>query len=157
MHFKSIFGTHANFSVTLPNNKPYPNMLPPDYYIERERFSAVPTYTVHDPLAYKYYTPSSQINDIWVKLQQHAEARNAARQAAIEERTTFVAGVQTVLDAHATLAPALKMWPALWDLLPDDARTKHKDPSKRAKPEKVELGVDVRSMTGVVVAHKLAR
>jgi len=39
------------------------------------------------------------------------------------ERKEFVDGVEKLIETYTTLAPALKVWPALWDLLP--AETHH--------------------------------
>jgi len=35
-----------------------------------------------------------------------------------KEQEVFIAGVSEVINAYSTLAPALKAWPALWDLVP---------------------------------------
>jgi hypothetical protein len=64
--------------------------------------------------------------------------------------------VQKILHAHATLAPALKAWPALWDLLPESVKNKHRLVVSKASSEKPDLdGVDVASLTATVVMNKL--
>ncbi len=43
-----------------------------------------------------------------------------------------VEAARTTLEAFSTLSPALKAWPALWDLLPEDVKNKHHEVVTRA-------------------------
>ena len=52
-----------------------------------------------------------------------------------KQRDEFVSGVKTVVNAHATLAPALKAWPPLWDLVPETFRERHRKVTAAAEPE----------------------
>lgn len=73
-----------------------------------------------------------------------------------KQRDDFVAGVKRVIEAHATLAPALKAWPPLWDLVPETFRERHHKVVERAKPAGVaELDVDLTSLTATVVTAKI--
>ena len=75
-----------------------------------------------------------------------------------KKRDEFCKSVEAIITNFATLAPALKQWPPLWDLLPDDAKERHKEEkaSTRSKPKDIsELGVDVDKLSSTVVAHKL--
>lgn len=74
-----------------------------------------------------------------------------------QERNTFVDGVKKIIGAHSTLAPALKAWPPLWDLVPETYRERHRKVVERAKPEAVELDVDMTTLTGIVTAAKFAK
>jgi hypothetical protein len=70
----------------------------------------------------------------------------------------FIAGINKVIDAHSTLGPALKMWPALWDLLSDGAKAAHNRKVVRTKAEDATVeGVDLDALTTTVVAHKITR
>ena len=75
-----------------------------------------------------------------------------------KQRDEFVSGVKTVVNAHATLAPALKAWPPLWDLVPETFRERHRKVTERAKPAAVaELDVDLTSLTAAVTIAKITR
>ena len=75
-----------------------------------------------------------------------------------DEKDAFVEGVKTVCDTYSTLAPALKAWPPLWDLLPQDAKDRHKKIVERTAPKQAsELGIDLTSMTSAVAFSKLSK
>lgn len=73
------------------------------------------------------------------------------------KRDKFVTGVREVLDAYSTLAPALKAWPALWDLVPEDKQEKHKEVTTRRKADKPEIEFDTSSLTAAVTAAKFLK
>jgi hypothetical protein len=73
-----------------------------------------------------------------------------------ERKTVFVGQVKQIITAHATLAPALKMWQPLWDLIPESYKERHRKVVERTKGE-VTVDVDLGSLTAAVVAHKLTR
>jgi hypothetical protein len=72
------------------------------------------------------------------------------------QQSAFVLSVKKVIAAHATLAPALKMWPALWDLIPEDTKNRHKEIVARTKPAPT-VDVDLGSLTAAVTFSKLTR
>jgi len=73
-------------------------------------------------------------------------------------RDIFVAGVEKVTATYSTLAPALKAWPPLWDLIPPDKQAKHKEIVARKKSGEVVVeGVDLNSLSGVVIAAKITK
>lgn len=71
----------------------------------------------------------------------------------------FDKNVDKLISNHATLAPALRIWPPLWDLLPSSAKAKHKEVAAKrttsAKKRAEELDIDTTKMAGIVVASKL--
>ena len=74
------------------------------------------------------------------------------------KKDEFVAGVKSIVTTYTTLAPALKAWQPLWDLLPDDAKERHKKITEKPKPKTAEdIGVDLNSMTAQVTFNKLTR
>ena len=82
----------------------------------------------------------------------------------MDSRKAFVSGVDAVINTFATLAPALKEWPALWDLLPDRTKERHKEiveRKKRVVSVNSDAGhhetVDLDSLTAAVVVSKLTR
>lgn len=74
------------------------------------------------------------------------------------KRDEFVEGVQKVINSFSTLAPALKAWPPLWDLVPDDKQRKHREIVTRSKAvSKDDLGIDTSQLTAAVTMAKLTR
>ncbi len=73
------------------------------------------------------------------------------------ERQVFVAGVEKVIKTYSTLAPALKAWPPLWDLIPEEAKIRHKTIVDRTKTEAVIEGVDLDSLTSTVALDRITR
>ena len=77
---------------------------------------------------------------------------------AVAKKDEFVEGVKRIVTTYTTLAPALKAWQPLWDLLPDDAKERHKKITEKVKPKTAEdIGVDLNSMTAQVTFNKLTR
>jgi hypothetical protein len=70
------------------------------------------------------------------------------------ERTAFQEGVTKIMNTYTTLAPALKAWPPLWDLVPHDKQQRHKEIVERKKKEVVVEGVDLASMTAASTLAK---
>lgn len=75
----------------------------------------------------------------------------------VGDRSAARLDVKKILDAFTTLAPALKAWPALWDLLPDGVRERHKQVVERAKPAAPKLDVSTDSLVGLTSKLVLER
>lgn len=74
----------------------------------------------------------------------------------IAERDAFIIGVTKVLDAHATLGAAVKTWPALWELVPENVKERQRSTTKpEKKKEAAPLDIDVDRMTAVVAMSKI--
>lgn len=77
-----------------------------------------------------------------------------------KQRDTAVKQIEILLDKYSTLSPALKEFPALWDLLPDRVRDKHKEVvEKKPKRETVsspaqDVG-DLSGLNAAIIASKL--
>jgi len=71
------------------------------------------------------------------------------------ERDKFVEGVKSIITAYETLGPAIKVWPALIDLLPPQAREKHELVVERKKRDEVVVDADLSTLTSAVVRSKL--
>lgn len=82
-------------------------------------------------------------------------------EAAVKQQVDFVGGVKQVLNSYSTLAPALKAWPALWDLIPTDKKDRHREivekRSRSAPTNEMGEAIDLNSLTAVVTADKLTR
>jgi hypothetical protein len=74
-----------------------------------------------------------------------------------QEQAVFIDGVDKVINAYSTLAPALKAWPPLWDLVPSDKQEKHKEiVERRKRGDKPEIeGVNLDDMTAISTMAKL--
>ena len=95
----------------------------------------------------------------WADLYAKAVKRRADIDALAAEKSTFVQNVQTITNSYSTLAPALKAWPPLWDLVPEHKQQKHKEivERKRTAVEDVVDGMNLDQMTATTVASKLRR
>ena len=131
-------------SCTLTNSRAYPYALP----------------TTHDfPVSKTGYSDTElTLKDIPMFEDIKAEAiAYMERVSTIKQRKeVFVEQVKKIINAHATLAPALKMWQPLWDLIPEEYKERHRKVVERTKNE-VSVDVDLGSLTAAVVAHKLTR
>jgi hypothetical protein len=107
------------------------------------------------------WTPRLRVNDVPEnsKFVEKAKEFKERRGEVVRERDNMIHSVGTLLRSHATLSPALKKWPPLWDLLDEEYQERHKKVVVREKKttEKNEAlaDIDFDSMTGVVVSSKL--
>lgn len=140
-------GVTNTYEFPFPGAMRFPYQLPPeDHVVNTKSYSSV--------LSNSFRLPDTPE---WADLRQAAVDRFNRIIAVRDERETFVNGVQKVLDAYKTLAPALRAWPPLWDILPVSMQEKHKEIVERAKPEKVEITHDISELTGVVVRSKILK
>jgi hypothetical protein len=72
---------------------------------------------------------------------------------ATKRRDEFVDAVKSICNTYSTLAPALKAWPPLWELIPEDVKSKHREIVAREKKE-VVLDVDIGKLTAMSTAAK---
>ena len=94
--------------------------------------------------------------DQWTELAEELRLWKARISDARRRRTEFVNGVKMVLNNHSTLAPALKEWAPLWDLIPEHYRERHKEVKPRVVSEKTAVSSDVLGkLTGAITAAKL--
>jgi transcription-repair coupling factor (superfamily II helicase) len=74
----------------------------------------------------------------------------------VTKRNEFVTMVKTIIHAHETLAPALKVWPALWELIPEETKEKHKEIKEKRDKNNADMeNVDLGKLTATVTVHKL--
>jgi hypothetical protein len=75
-----------------------------------------------------------------------------------EQRKNFKDSVAKVMESFATLAPALKAWPPLWELIPDSYKQRHMEIKQREKSTESAINtLDLGSMTANVVLAKLIK
>lgn len=86
-------------------------------------------------------------------------ARRDKLRRLISTRDEFVAGVDKICKAYATLAPALKAWSPLWDLVPDEYRARHLETKERNVSSASDAleDIDIDKLTATVMASKMTR
>ena len=93
----------------------------------------------------------------WDWLKPEVKAYTDKINAEMAKRDSLLEGINKLMETYSTLAPALKAWPALWDLLDDDTRERHKRVVERNKTGSDTLDVDLNKMTAAVTYSKLTR
>jgi len=135
--------------IELANDKPFPHA--PEVLT-----NSVP---IKAGFNYSNSVHISLLNDPrWFEIQQELLQHHLRIEAVQDKRHAFVEGVKKVIHAHSSLAPALKMWPPLWDLVPQDAKDKHLEKKERSGKTTLdvdELGVDLNQMTAAVVLKRI--
>ena len=93
----------------------------------------------------------------WEWFYKPVTVRAETRKAINAEKTNAVDAARAMLGNYATLAPALKAWPALWNLLSEQTKTRHRMPATpREKPAPREIvEVDVSGVTALVTMEKI--
>ena len=75
-----------------------------------------------------------------------------------DKREVFIDGIKQIMNTYSTLGPALKVFPALWDLVPSEYQERHMKVTKRKRGDAKELGdLDVNNLTATVTLNKLTR
>jgi len=154
---KEFFYSYDNFGLRtvgsivvrtgfkLATKRRFPANIPSNQFVFRSGYGSTNEFDLKDHPD----SPFRSLIDHFKQIERDAGALE-------EQRHAFAQGVQKVLDAHATLAPALKAWPALWDLLSEDVKNKHRFVANKANAPKPSLeGVDVAALTATVVMNKL--
>jgi hypothetical protein len=102
-----------------------------------------------------YYGDDITLKDhlIWGEFHAEVVAYKERVNTAAQREVEFVNSVKTICTTYTTLAPALKAWPPLWDLIPEDVKDKHREIKEREKKE-VLLAVDINKLTAMSVAAK---
>jgi hypothetical protein len=95
----------------------------------------------------------------WSALCDKAIERNKVIHSIKEERDKFVMNVRHIINTYSTLAPALKAWAPLWELVPQDKQERHKEivERKRTSIDSVVSDMNLDQMTAVTVASKLRK
>jgi len=99
--------------------------------------------------------------DKWADIWKEYVPYRLAIESVLVKRNKFVSGVLKIINAYSTLGPALKVLPALWDLLDEKYKERHRKPEVRNKAQQVKEdlaeSVDLSNMTAQVTAHKLTK
>lgn len=137
-----VAGTRISLEFKFPARVAWPNSFP-----DNLKTLATPTYS--------YYNDKLDLKDhpAWADFKAEVDAYHQRVQSAINRQIEFVSMVRKVVESFSTLAPALKAWPPLWDLIPEDVKTKHKQIVEREKKE-TKVEVDLGKLTALSTAAK---
>lgn len=92
----------------------------------------------------------------WDPLIAMAQAWKDNYDAVYKQGSDFSLSVMKVLDAHSSLNAAVKTWPALWELIPDEYKNRMREASPREKKSaNVAADVDINQLTGIIAASKI--
>ena len=135
-----LSGSPVNLSFNLSSTKRWPPHLPSDAPAEKGM-----------------YGDNIWLNDdpVWAELKAEVDEWKQRCSATRGQSQTFVEGVSKVLASYSTLAPALKAWPPLWELVPEYAKARHKQIVERTKSDRVTPEIDTTKLTAVLAASKL--
>ena len=131
-------------SIRLSFSKPMPWV---------DKFSNAPTGFLSNYTNSKFdYTDSR-----WDWLKPEFKEYNRKVFEAINKQETFLSSVNTLMETYTKLAPALKAWLPLWDLLPEEAKDRHKTVKERKVVKAEELDLDLNAMTSAVALSKITK
>lgn len=96
-------------------------------------------------------------DELWEDLLTQTVARHHAVSTVTKQIKDVESSADYVLGKCSTLSQALKVWPALWEVLPDTYKAKHE--AKVEKKLRVEpaIGIDLASATGVLAVRRMSR
>lgn len=114
----------------------------------------------HAPIAFArdgYYQSSlsTHEHEMFADIRTEVVAYKNKITMLVERKNKFVNGVKELIYAHSTLAPALKAWPPLMDLLPDATKARHLAKVERNTKEDIQLAADLNALTATIVASKI--
>lgn len=98
--------------------RPLPHAMPENSYME---FTAS-----WRPWEYKVKSWGA-----WPDMEEAYNAWVARVKRVRDDHEAMRSSVHKLLRSHSTLAPCIKKWPALWDLLSDEYRDKHREVVER--------------------------
>jgi len=90
---------------------------------------------------------------VWAEFYAEVVAYKQRVSIVKQRQTEFADMVKKVTEAYSTLAPALKAWPPLWELIPEDVKDTHRKIVERTKND-VVLDVDIGKLTALSTAAK---
>jgi hypothetical protein len=130
----------VNIRFKLSTNKRWPLQLPSDAPAEKNSYGS-------------YVALNS--DPVWDELHAEVVAWRTRCSNIRTQASEFTEGVSKVLSSYSTLAPALKAWPPLWELLPEYAKNKHKEIVERTKPDREAPTLDTNKLTAIMAASKI--
>jgi hypothetical protein len=140
VHVRKVGGHNVDLYFDFSAPKLWPNCLPPEAPAENHYSSAI----------------SLDSSPVWDNFLAEVIAWKGRCDAARRRAQEFTEGVSNVLSSFSTLAPALKEWPPLWELVPEWTKNKHKEITEKRQSGKPNVDKDVLGkLTGAMTAVKL--
>ena len=131
-------------SIRLTFSKPMPWV---------DKFSNAPTGFLSNYTNSKFdYTDSR-----WDWLKPEFKEYNRKVFEAMNKQEQFIESVNKLMDTYTTLAPAIKAWRPIWELLPEEAKERHKTIKERKVTKAEELDLDLNAMTSAVALSKITK
>lgn len=134
------FGQDIYLQMKFATQKPWPSQFQQNRFAKRAGYGSARIELLDAPE--------------WDEFKTEVLAYKEKLMAATKRKEEFVDSVRQVINAYTTLAPALKAWPALWELIPENVKDKHRGVVERTKKD-VEVSVDLNKMTAIISAAKL--
>ena len=138
-----ILSDTTTLKFTTP--RPLPHAMPENPYAEFTQSWRNYEYKIKD------WTP-------WPDMWEAIETWSAKVRRVRDDEQTMKNSVNKLLRSHSTLAPCLKKWPALWDLLDEGYKDRHKEVVERkgkSNDSGPEYDLDFDRMTAMVAKAKL--
>lgn len=91
----------------------------------------------------------------WQPVIDAATAWKANYDAIYKQGSDFALSVTKALDAYGSLNAAVKEWPALWELVPDEYKAKMRAAGTKEKRNTTPPDVDLNQLTATIAASKI--
>lgn len=131
---------HRELALKLPSPVRWPETIVENDFIE--------------PAQYGYGSVQVKQHPAWDELIAAYKVYREAHDAAHSRRTTYVRSVEKIINTYSTLAPALKAWAPLWDLLPSWAQLDHQSVAAPRQRAEKDIEVDFGTLTSISTAAK---
>lgn len=139
IEISEVGGRHCGMTFEFATPQPWPYQFV-ETELAKKRGSCGDSIVLKDHLVWGEF--HAEVVDYHLRVQEAAKRRDE-----------FVDAVKKICNTYSTLAPALKAWPPLWELVPEDVKDKHREIKEREKKE-VVLEVDLDKLTALSTAAK---
>lgn len=130
--------------LPLPNPMPFPRGFPAGYDV-------VVTEVERRDYVLVSLLPSAR----WQPVIDAATAWKTNYDAIYKQGSDFALSVTKALDAYGSLNAAVKEWPALWELVPDEYKAKMRAAGAKEKRNTTPPDVDLNQLTATIAASKI--
>jgi hypothetical protein len=145
---RAIGDLECNLLFYFPTPQPWPHLFPNTElactYVPSKPHTVCRTFSIH-----------LKNHLVWGELFAEVSVKQKRVQEAALRRKEFVMGVKDILTTCTTLNQACKIWPPLWELVPNYVRSKYPDlPTQRTRLTRLP-DVDLNKLTAIFTATKL--
>lgn len=156
-----FFKLHSSITIQyvhgIPLNKDYDLGMPLRFPVN---FGGVADDNPHVKVNYAGYGAWSisllpNEHGYWDYMLHSVMARHDAMTKASNDEMALVEAASVVLNSCGSLAQALKVWPALWDVLPTEYRDKHNEKTEKKTRVAPVVSADLSGATGLLAIRKM--